>query len=576
MAKKISIFVILFISIISLNLFNVKAVPTSSIPTGYIPYRSEYTSLYFGENLDNEVYFDTSILISVPSLSKNVYTTLSTGGWFTYNNVRYNSLYLIRRENGETGEELATVRFYNTASDDLSSDILTYDYSLGTYKFSWSTQIKNASPTIIVEDNVRIYNASPTAEGTSILNDVLFNSMYVKYIPDESTTYNVRLDELSQEGFVSILTNESEADKIKYSINDSSILYTLSNDFPLTLEYINTITIYNNSTLDLGILADFDDSFRTLAPGLSYEYTITENTILYFGFAESSSTNYDITLAANLNYLNPSNYPNERIYYYTNDDDSASNLLTTLDLPYTLQANSIKFVNNSSNYKLHVSFDNMSNVYILNSGESTDWITIENNTVIELGLSDNISNISVGGWYYFNDEIDLLSETGILHFETTFLYQNNIYNRFFYRIISSSDSTSYVHATLYFGMYSAATNSYNYDVAVADFIYYWSDMTLISFDWYDDSYRQIFFGRDQFISASNYEWLSNNGIFAYIDNPSETGSTEFADIFYALVDSQIHFIQSLLGWELFGLNLFNAFTSILTLTFVIFFLRRLL
>lgn len=273
----------------------VKAVPVSSIPAGYIPYRSEYTALYFGENLDNEVYFDTSISISVPSLSRNVFTILNTGGWFTYNNVRYNSLFLSRTENGETGVEVARVRFYNTASDDISSDILTYDYSLGTYIFSWSSQIKNASPTIIVEDNVRIYNASSTAEGASILNDILFSAMYVKYIPDEQTTYNVRLAELSQEGFVSILTSENEAENIDYSINDESTLSSLPKpDFPRTLESISSITIYNNSTLELGILASYDDSFRILAPGASYEYTIIENTTLYFGFEENSTGNFQI------------------------------------------------------------------------------------------------------------------------------------------------------------------------------------------------------------------------------------------------------------------------------------------
>lgn len=71
-----------------------------------------------------------------------------------------------------------------------------------------------------------------------------------------------------------------------------------------------------------------------------------------------------------------------------------------------------------------------------------------------------------------------------------------------------------------------------------------------------------------YFSESSYNILSSCGQFAYIPTTTPTTSS-FTDIVYALIDVPIITIQKLLNFSLFGVDLFYAFTGILTLLLII-------
>lgn len=69
-------------------------------------------------------------------------------------------------------------------------------------------------------------------------------------------------------------------------------------------------------------------------------------------------------------------------------------------------------------------------------------------------------------------------------------------------------------------------------------------------------------------SQTSYNMLGSCGHFAYIPTTTPT-TNSFTDIVYALIDVPIITIQKLLNFSLFGVDLFYAFTGILTLLLII-------
>lgn len=71
-----------------------------------------------------------------------------------------------------------------------------------------------------------------------------------------------------------------------------------------------------------------------------------------------------------------------------------------------------------------------------------------------------------------------------------------------------------------------------------------------------------------------YDKFDTAGTFGYIPKPVE--SYTFSEFFFSVMDAPIYYLWSLFNFELFGMNLFIALTSMITLCIVIIVIRKIL
>lgn len=75
------------------------------------------------------------------------------------------------------------------------------------------------------------------------------------------------------------------------------------------------------------------------------------------------------------------------------------------------------------------------------------------------------------------------------------------------------------------------------------------------------------------MTNTTYNILSAYGTFSYVRDTTFDDST-FTDMLFGVADTPVYFISRLLNFELFGFNLFIAFTSLLTLCIIIVCIRK--
>lgn len=73
--------------------------------------------------------------------------------------------------------------------------------------------------------------------------------------------------------------------------------------------------------------------------------------------------------------------------------------------------------------------------------------------------------------------------------------------------------------------------------------------------------------------ATTYTMLEQVGVFSYVKDTAYENAT-FSDLLFSVMDTPIYFISRLLSFELFGVNLFVAFTGLLTVCVVLVLIRK--
>lgn len=75
------------------------------------------------------------------------------------------------------------------------------------------------------------------------------------------------------------------------------------------------------------------------------------------------------------------------------------------------------------------------------------------------------------------------------------------------------------------------------------------------------------------MSVDSKTRLSNIGIFSYVRDTSYD-DTDFKDLMFSVMDSPIYMLSRLLGFELFGVNLYIALASLLTIVALLVLIRK--
>lgn len=69
------------------------------------------------------------------------------------------------------------------------------------------------------------------------------------------------------------------------------------------------------------------------------------------------------------------------------------------------------------------------------------------------------------------------------------------------------------------------------------------------------------------IPKSTYQKMESIGIFAYVQPQTEQYS--FSEFFFSIMDAPLYYIQSMFSWELFGVEVYVAFISMLTIVVIL-------
>lgn len=75
------------------------------------------------------------------------------------------------------------------------------------------------------------------------------------------------------------------------------------------------------------------------------------------------------------------------------------------------------------------------------------------------------------------------------------------------------------------------------------------------------------------ISNSHKLYLETIGIFAYVRDTTYDDA-DFHDLLFSVMDSPVYFLSRLMSFELFGINLFVAFTGLLTFCVILILIRK--
>lgn len=130
------------------------------------------------------------------------------------------------------------------------------------------------------------------------------------------------------------------------------------------------------------------------------------------------------------------------------------------------------------------------------------------------------------------------------------------------------------------GSINAGVNGiyFSYSVYPQGNVYY------TSYEYYDTLTQRYLVTGDAFTPVTNliingkmtyasYVALSNVGVFAYVRD-SSYDNTDFHDLLFTIMDTPVYLISRLFNFELFGMNLFIAFSGLLTLAVVIMIIRK--
>ena len=212
-------------------------------------------------------------------------------------------------------------------------------------------------------------------------------------------------------------------------------------------------------------------------------------------------------------------------------------------------------------------------------------ITIDENVV---DLSDLIASLRdtifcVNKSFFINDDESRIfnflwsrEDNSYVTTYTGFYNFNNSLSNFNNKKFIAFGTVSF-NGNLYYDIYN---NTYNFDNASLRFSFfdyehqtYSSVVYTLPLSSYNDvNYNNIYLTNCK-MSLNDYNNLSSIGAFAYSPDHSYDNAT-FHDLLFGVMDSPIYFLSRLMSFELFGVNMFVAFTGLLTLCVVLVLIRK--
>ena len=160
---------------------------------------------------------------------------------------------------------------------------------------------------------------------------------------------------------------------------------------------------------------------------------------------------------------------------------------------------------------------------------------VVNDDVVLYAIWEEVTGIALGRWYYFNDHINSATDFSL---NVPFIVNGNLYHTIRY---------DYNQSSLYF-----------------------DDLLVYQGNWLYDNFRQVYFSESK-CTLNQFTWLGANGSFVYI---GDTEVYTFKDLMFSVADAPIKTLSGLLSFEVFGVNLFIAICSVITLALVIWVVKK--
>lgn len=147
---------------------------------------------------------------------------------------------------------------------------------------------------------------------------------------------------------------------------------------------------------------------------------------------------------------------------------------------------------------------------------------------------------------YYSYATNLLSSNSEFILYGSFLVNNSLYN-YFYRNNGNSFAMNYL----------AAGENNRVDIVT-------SGNLQVANNFYLDGVL---------IPTDVYTQMTNVGVFGY-QRDNSFDNTTFKDLLFSIMDTPIYFMTRLLSFELFGVNMFVAFTGLLTICVILVLIRK--
>lgn len=264
-------------------------------------------------------------------------------------------------------------------------------------------------------------------------------------------------------------------------------------------------------------------------------------------------------------------------FYIKQNTDNFDMYVFYIDTYY--QVNEMKF-----NY----SFQNAPN-YVINIQTTIyDWYEDETTTVTWTSSGTN-------GEFNKLENYNIYFKEMILYFPSSFYYTESRDNAFFYFFTTQNNN----YITSYNGYFNFALNytgtnldlKGNFIIDNSMYFEIWDKDTgdmYANYNFYNEGntitkHKRIFgtniapknrniFMQIQKIPNSQKQQLEQFGVFAYVQPVQD--ETTFSGFFFSIMDAPIYYLSSLFSFELFGVNMFMALTSLLTLMILIIVIKK--
>ena len=177
---------------------------------------------------------------------------------------------------------------------------------------------------------------------------------------------------------------------------------------------------------------------------------------------------------------------------------------------------------------------------------------------------------------YFAEEDYALFDILFTHDDNFFITSYNGY----FNMFNNSSLSGYHYYNVFGSIAFNNSLSYCYNFVLGSYTYQVDTLSLdsstgtlvINRFGQSDLQKNVLFNNVK-MSRNAYLDLQNIGIFAYVHDTSYDDST-FNDLLFSIMDSPIYMLSRLLNFELFGTNLFIAFTGLLTLALIVVVIRK--
>lgn len=252
----------------------------------------------------------------------------------------------------------------------------------------------------------------------------------------------------------------------------------------------------------------------------------------------NSSYSYAYLQKIELSYRDDNTYDDDAVftlYFYDYDGDTYNYTFTLWSgVPSTQQELIINF---RQSYTFNDIYHHVFDIFF--TSDDNTWVT------------------SYNGYYNFANTTTLFNAPfgvyGSIAFNNTITF--GMSNTF----VTQSNS-GYANHNVWFDSYDNTTLSYG----VTRYYYPFDRNSVVS--------SNLLFNNVK-MSKTSYNYLGLVGIFSY-QRDSSYDDTDFHDLLFGVMDSSLFMLSRLLNFDLFGMNLFVAFSGLLTLAVVIVVIRK--